>query len=366
MNPRLLPLCLALMGCGYSGSARPWDPGDASPAATILRELKPVRPSDSQSCGPTAFAVVDRYYGGNAPAVPDEDGRVTALALRDFARARGYGAHVVRGELADLVDQARNGRPAIVGLLKPYGTGLQPHYEVVAGVDESQRLIATIDPARGWTVNSYEGFLSEWDPSGRVLLLVVPSPEEDAPLSARAAMNEELQHFAGGYAQAAAAAVILAFYVTLGNVVAIPLGLYHSSQRRGFMPGDSWNAPTEGERTVHRAAFIFGFPLYAFGYLFGLATIPAPVNPGPFGLSRLGITVEEVQPPESLPGRLVIVAVRGPAEKAGLEPGDVIVAAGGMSVMTSAVADFLAESKRGAALSITVLRSGIETVVDTQ
>lgn len=378
---RFLPLCMALYGCGYSGSARLWDPGGASVDFKMVANLKPVLSSTSQSCGPSAFAMVDRFYSPGSENGPKGPGLVPAIALRNLARDRGYRAHIVRGEFRDIVQETRKGRPMIVGLLKPHRDGARPHYEVVGGIDETRRVIATIDPARGWTINSYEGFLAEWEPTGRVLLIMAPAlpdtalamgDEEDAQLSIRAAMNEELQHFAGGYvmlavfaAEAAVVGAVLALFVTVGNVVALPLGISHSSRGRGFIPGDSWDPPNQGEMWVNRSAFIFGFPVYGLGYLMGLpcATPEIPTDTGPLWV-RLGIAVEDLPLQERLalasPGEIVIVFATGPALEAGLQEGDVITEIGGLIVTAGNVAEVLPKAMREELVSITVLRDGIE------
>lgn len=175
----LLAGCALLTGCGtYLGTAVDWDPRTAETGFLLIPGLTPIRQEDSAGCGAAVLAMVLRYHGdsGQEWGTPEEDG-VTAGALRDRARARGFKAHVLEGTVADLEEQLRKRRPLIVGLVKPFLSGARPHYEVVAGIDPNARTIATIDPARGWTLNSFEGFLREWDGSGRLLLIVAPGQQ---------------------------------------------------------------------------------------------------------------------------------------------------------------------------------------------
>jgi hypothetical protein len=62
----------------------------------------------------------------------------------------------------------------IVGMAKPTATGAVAHYEVVVGLHVDSRRIATLDPAAGMKQNTLLGFLKEWQPTGRVLLVVLP------------------------------------------------------------------------------------------------------------------------------------------------------------------------------------------------
>ena len=123
-----------------------------------------------------ALEMVLRSYGkslGDGPANQEDQG-VAAGLLRDLAREKGFRAHVIEGSFQDLEEHLRKGRPLIVGLVKPFITGAKPHYEVVAGFHPTRGDVATLDPARGWTLNGWEGFLKEWAGSGRLLLVIAP------------------------------------------------------------------------------------------------------------------------------------------------------------------------------------------------
>jgi hypothetical protein len=84
-------------------------------------------------------------------------------------------AFVVEGNFNDLVDQLSRDRPVLVGLAKPITGGRAlAHYEVVVGIDRTDKKIVTLDPSRGLRENSLEGFAKEWVPTGRVTLIVFP------------------------------------------------------------------------------------------------------------------------------------------------------------------------------------------------
>jgi len=78
----------------------------------------------------------------------------------------------VQGEIADLTRELTNGRPVLVGLVKPHRRGTLTHYEVVVGLHVGKGVVVTLDPAEGWRQNTLEGFLAEWTPAGRLALIV--------------------------------------------------------------------------------------------------------------------------------------------------------------------------------------------------
>ena len=63
----------------------------------------------------------------------------------------------------------------IAGVAKPYGDRWLKHYEVVAGFHPASQSVLTLDPARGWQKNDGRGFLAEWDPVGRIVIVVFPA-----------------------------------------------------------------------------------------------------------------------------------------------------------------------------------------------
>jgi hypothetical protein len=200
-----LLLCVASSGCvAYTGSARDVAPNvwKQERGWIAVDNVPLLRQQGELDCGPTALAMVLSYWrpgsppadwlgaasgqglsgqgvsgqadGAAAQAASPGSERVSTGELRDRARALGLTAEVVTGDLRDIRFELSNGRPVIVGVAKPTAEGAVAHYEVVVGLHPDSKRIATLDPAVGWRQNSYQGFLREWIPTGRVLLVVAP------------------------------------------------------------------------------------------------------------------------------------------------------------------------------------------------
>jgi ABC-type bacteriocin/lantibiotic exporter with double-glycine peptidase domain len=174
-------LASACVGAGYTGAARDLTPNvwEKESGWIAVERVPLMRQHGLYDCGPTALAMVLSYW---YPAVPterwtlaDSDRRLSAGELRDQARARGLAAFVVEGTIEDIAHELRRKRPVIVGTVKPVGGGKGvSHYEVVVGLHPQTKRIATLDPAAGWRQNTFEEFVKEWAPSGRLLLVVLP------------------------------------------------------------------------------------------------------------------------------------------------------------------------------------------------
>jgi hypothetical protein len=183
--PRYLLGALALaVGCvpAYVGGARPFA------AATFAREpgwvsvsgVPELRQRRELDCGPTAVAMVLGFWGRHVTidnvrdesTTPDEDG-VEAGTLRDIVRAHGLVAFLFEGTVDDLEGELGAGRPVVVVLAKRYSNGaVYAHYEVVAGLHRARGLVVTVDPGRGWSVNTLDGFMREWEPTQHLTLVV--------------------------------------------------------------------------------------------------------------------------------------------------------------------------------------------------
>jgi hypothetical protein len=48
------------------------------------------------------------------------------------------------------------------------------HYSVVVGIHPASRRVLTMDPAHGLREDSLDGFLSEWEGSNQLMLVVFP------------------------------------------------------------------------------------------------------------------------------------------------------------------------------------------------
>lgn len=168
----------------YLGSSRPFDAARLSESGWIaVSGVKEVRQEDDKACGAAALEMVlSRFQEPCSQAdiirncrLDPVDG-ILAGALREFARAHGFRARLIRGRREDIEYELRRGRPPIVGLVKPYADRAALHYEVVVAIHMEREEIVTIDPGRGYTINSWEGFQQEWQPSDRLLLAIGPFP----------------------------------------------------------------------------------------------------------------------------------------------------------------------------------------------
>jgi len=176
-----LTLGLSSSACSvYSGSATTLQTKQLrSEAGWLFVEGVPeLHQHHELDCGPTALAMLLGFYGAehqtSVLAVLPGRERIPVTQLRDVAKQQGFEAFVVEGKPEDLVFELKHGRPVIVGMAKPTVSGAVAHYEVVIGMNKDSQRVATLDPAVGLRQNSFSGFLSEWQATGRVLLVVVP------------------------------------------------------------------------------------------------------------------------------------------------------------------------------------------------
>lgn len=179
----LTAILLAISSCApYSGSARPIDPATVSGPGWLGPEGVPlVRQQRHADCGAAAMAMVASFWNGPISEAevlaitPHTQRGIRVADLRVAAQSLGLRAFVVEGTFADLRHELSSGRPVVVGLVKPWGNQWRNHYEVVVGINPAEKTVATLDPAVGWRQNTYQGFAVEWQRSGRVTLVVLPS-----------------------------------------------------------------------------------------------------------------------------------------------------------------------------------------------
>ena len=175
------PIFLLAASCVslYSGTARPAEAALLDePDWVVVKGVPVLRQESQRDCGAAALAMVLAVYGdrvtpaeimARCQAGPDRG--IRADALRDFALTRGLAATLISATREDLLTELGEGHPLLVGVVKPVATGGFPHYEVIVGIHARTFEVATIDPARGLTVNTWEGFLREWDPADRLALI---------------------------------------------------------------------------------------------------------------------------------------------------------------------------------------------------
>ncbi len=176
----------AITGCAaYQGSAASAESSlpAREPGWVWVSGLPEVLQRGDKDCGAAALTAVLGYWGqrttpeqirtalGHAPSEGLQAGELTT-----YARKRGFDSYVFKGEVADLLSELRAGRPVIVGVAKQYGRDLLAHYEVVIGVHPASQMVLTLDPAHGWRKNSLAGFMTEWQPTGRVAIVVLLPP----------------------------------------------------------------------------------------------------------------------------------------------------------------------------------------------
>jgi ABC-type bacteriocin/lantibiotic exporter with double-glycine peptidase domain len=172
-----------ITGCvsGYAGSARIAESSMlAEPGWRVVRDVPVILQESRRDCGAAALAAVLAHFGDAIDlseirdrCAGEPESGIRADALRDFARSRRYEAFCIPAGRDDLLAELLAGRPVLVGLVKPQLGPAVLHYEVVMGLAADFR-VATIDPARGLTVNSWNGFFEEWSPAGRLALVIRP------------------------------------------------------------------------------------------------------------------------------------------------------------------------------------------------
>jgi ABC-type bacteriocin/lantibiotic exporter with double-glycine peptidase domain len=182
-------LCLLMLGCAsYTGAAHDVQAASVADDKGWLRvENVPIfRQRNPKDCGAAALASVLGFWGRRAsPAVVEalanrqpQQG-IRAAELQQIAEQKGLMAFVFYGAFEDLWHELQQGRPTIVGVAKPYGPERAlAHYEVVVGYHAQKRRVLTMDPAHGLRENSLEGFLTEWEHTRRLALVVFEPPSK--------------------------------------------------------------------------------------------------------------------------------------------------------------------------------------------
>ena len=182
-------ISLAAAGCSYLGTAEDADPEELKreDGWIALRDIPVVLQESEEDCGAAAMAMALAHWRVEAsldsvvrdcPPKPGEG--IKAGALRDYARSLGFQAFLFHGTWTDFEKELSQGRPVVVGLVKPHVDGGLTHFELVVGLHPEKQLVATLDPARGWRRNGYEGFLAEWEPAGRLTLVLMKIPASPA------------------------------------------------------------------------------------------------------------------------------------------------------------------------------------------
>jgi predicted double-glycine peptidase len=178
----LFAALLSASACStYRGTARDTSPTKLAeePGWVLLRDVPLVKQETEFECGAAAISMVVSYWTGVEPRRvvahfrPVGERGIAAGKLRDYAREQGLESFLIEGELQDLANEIKAGRPVLVGVSKPQAKDrVLDHYEVVIGVHRDGKRIVTLDPSEGWRENSLEGFAREWKIAGNVMLVV--------------------------------------------------------------------------------------------------------------------------------------------------------------------------------------------------
>jgi len=185
----LLALVLAAQGCSTPGSGRAFDPEslDTESGWIAVKGMELTRQETREESGIAALGMLLRHHGRAvlpekiAQACPIEPGGGSrAGRMRDLARSQGLEAFLFHGDLSDFSTELARGHPVLVGLVKHSASDAATRYEVAVAIHPERRQIVTLDSASGWRSNSYESFLREWNPAGRLTLVVFP-PEAITP-----------------------------------------------------------------------------------------------------------------------------------------------------------------------------------------
>jgi ABC-type bacteriocin/lantibiotic exporter with double-glycine peptidase domain len=178
-------MAVASAGCSYLGTAESFDPADLEDDGWIaVKDVPLVLQESDEDCGAAALAMALAHWGiasslddvaRECPPVPGEG--IKAGVLRACARDKGLQSFLIHGTFADFEKELSRGRPVIVGLVKPHVNGGLTHFEVVVGIHPRKEVVVTLDPAHGWRRNDFAGFLTEWEPAGRLTLVLLNASE---------------------------------------------------------------------------------------------------------------------------------------------------------------------------------------------
>jgi predicted double-glycine peptidase len=180
----LVVIAALSFGCAsYRGSATSAQPSVVAQEGhwTMVRNFPFVPQTNQSDCGAAALAAVLRYWGH--PVTPQsiqgalgaEEDRLQAGDMETYARSLGMRSYVFFGTIKDVVYELEQGRPVIVGLGKMVEEKKAlSHYQVVVGWEPNKKQLLLLDPARGWQVDSLEGFGKEWAISKGVTMVAFP------------------------------------------------------------------------------------------------------------------------------------------------------------------------------------------------
>jgi ABC-type bacteriocin/lantibiotic exporter with double-glycine peptidase domain len=178
-------LAAALLAGCYTGAGRPFAPtAFAQPGWVSVTSVPVLRQQGERDCGAAVVAMLLGYWGlpaieadvRAASGVPPDHG-LRADFLRGYLRARGLAAFLFEGTFRDFEHELGGGRPVVVGVLRPFSKNSFAHYQLVVGMNRTRSEVVVIDPADGWRVYSFAGFVREWQPTHFLTMAVSPVPQ---------------------------------------------------------------------------------------------------------------------------------------------------------------------------------------------
>jgi predicted double-glycine peptidase len=219
----LLAMAALSFGCAsYRGTASSAQPSVVAQQGQwlMVRNFPHVAQRGGEDCGAASLAAVLRFWGHPATsesieaALGADDNRLQAGDMQEYARSLGLRSYVFFGTMKDVVHELEQGRPVIVGLGKMINDKKAlSHYEVVVGYEPNKKQVLLLDPARGWQIDSLDGFAKEWAVSKAVTIVAFPETGAKfvgagategatakaapiAPSSAAATLNEQERYAA--------------------------------------------------------------------------------------------------------------------------------------------------------------------------
>lgn len=174
-------IAAASLGCAsYQGSAKEVRPSTLvrDENWVMVRGFPRVLQRGNHDCGAASLAAVLEFWGHRttpeqiSEALGKRNEQLRARDIEVYAKREGLSSFVFFGTMNDLIYELKRGRPVIVGVGKPYSDKKAlAHYEVVVGYEPKKRQVLLLDPARGWQVDSFEGFAREWSVSKGVTVV---------------------------------------------------------------------------------------------------------------------------------------------------------------------------------------------------
>jgi ABC-type bacteriocin/lantibiotic exporter with double-glycine peptidase domain len=174
----------SLLGGCYTGAARSFSPArfEHEPGWISVPSVPVLRQEGERNCGASVIAMLLRYWGipaseaeiRAASGVPPAKG-LPAEFLRTYLRGRGLDAFLFEGTFSDFEHELQGGRPVVVGVLRPFVQNTYAHYQLIVGINQARQEVVVIDPADGWRVYPFEGFVREWKPTQFLTMAVSPA-----------------------------------------------------------------------------------------------------------------------------------------------------------------------------------------------